>query len=90
MTSSHSHGTKHGHGGVKASYSKDIKPLFTNTDRTHMSFAFDLFVYDDVKTNANEIHERLHDKTMPPAPEGPWSDEKIALFKRWIDDGCQP
>jgi len=27
---------------------------------------------------------------MPPAPEGPWPQKNIALFKAWIDGGKQP
>ena len=44
--------------------------------------------YEDVKAEAENIYTRLADKTMP--PDSPWSDDDIASFKQWIDDGCLP
>ena len=75
------------------SYEKDIKPLFTETDRDHMNFVFDLWSYDDVKSNATEIHASLANQTMPPPPPGglgPWSQAQIDTFKAWMDGGFQP
>jgi hypothetical protein len=60
-------------------------------DQQHMSGAFDLFNYDDVVTHATDILNRLKavgGPVMPPKPEGPWPDEWIALFQRWVDEGC--
>jgi hypothetical protein len=53
-----------------------------------MSFAFDLWSYDEVRTRAAEIFARLQSGTMP--CDGAWPDARIALFKRWIDGGSQP
>jgi hypothetical protein len=53
-----------------------------------MQFAFDLSKYDDVKNNAAAIHERLADGSMP--CDEPWSQERIALFRQWIDEGSSP
>jgi hypothetical protein len=75
------------------SYSKDIKPLFTQVDQAHMNFMFDLWSYDDVKKNANDIYDAISHKRMPPPPpggDGPWSQDKINRFKAWMDDGMQP
>ena len=39
-------------------YEDDIKPLFREKDQQRMSFAFDLWSYEDVKENAEGILER--------------------------------
>ena len=78
-------------------FAADIKPLFTPIDIDHMMWFCDLSKYDDVKTNAQAILNRLKAQggpVMPPPPakggDGPWSAEKIALFQAWIDGGYQP
>lgn len=75
-------------------FAKDIKPLFTQIDIQHMSGYFDLSSYDDVKSNSQQILERLrgqHGAVMPPPPtkggDGPWPAERIALFQSWVDGG---
>ena len=79
------------------SFAKDIRSLFSPIDIAHMSGAFDLSNYDDVRKNAQQILRRLKGQggaVMPPPPanggSGPWPDEKIALFEAWIDGGLQP
>lgn len=72
------------------SYKTDVRPLFTNTDVNHMKFMFDLSNYDDVKNNASEIFDAVSAGSMPPAPEGPWAQDKKDIFKAWIDGGFQP
>jgi len=47
------------------SFERDIFPLFRAQDIEAMSFAFDLSSHDDVCENAEEIHSRLADGTMP-------------------------
>ena len=70
-----------------ASFARDIRPLFTDEDVEHMvDFDLDLGSYDSVKKNAEGIYERLADGSMPPG--APWPDERIARFRRWIDEGC--
>lgn len=64
-----------------------IRPMFRATDREHMKFAFELFDYDEVAENADDILERLEGDMPPPGASGPWPEEWIALFKRWIDSG---
>lgn len=76
---------------AQISFAADIKPLFTDVDRSHMSFMLDLGSYDDVKSNADDIYDSVSNGRMPPASAGgPWSQEKVDLFKQWIDGGCQP
>ena len=73
------------------SFDKDIKPLITETDRGHMLFMFDLWSYGDVKDNADDIHDSVSSGRMPPPQAGgPWSKDKVDLFKQWMDDGYQP
>ena len=67
------------------SYEDDIKPLFRDMDRDSMDFAFDLWNYQDVTDNADDILERLEGGSMP--CDGAWPRERIALFRRWVEAG---
>ena len=67
------------------SFARDIQPLFRESDREAMEFAFDLWDYDDVRTHAQDILERLTDGTMPCDEE--WPEEQVALFRRWVEAG---
>lgn len=68
------------------SFAADIRPLFREKDIRRMAFAFDLTDYEDVKANADGIYNRLADGSMP--CDGAWPTEQLALFHRWIDEGC--
>lgn len=73
------------------SFDKDIRPLFTQTDIDHMEpFGVELnnFEYMSDKSNADAVYEVLSAKTMP--PNDPWPDDKVKVFKAWIDGGCKP
>jgi hypothetical protein len=72
------------------SYALHLRPLFTDAQRQCMIGYFDLWNFDDVKANADDIHSRLADKSMPADASRPWPDEWIALFGRWINEGCAP
>ncbi len=78
------------------SYEADIRPLFTQRDIQGMSKAFKLASYDDVKTHAAAIFDRVRGiggAFIPPPPprgEGPWSQSRIDLFGKWMADGFQP
>ncbi len=67
------------------SFARDIQPLFREDDREAMMFAFDLWDYNDVCTHAQVTLERLEDGSMPCDEE--WPEEKITLFRSWIDAG---
>ena len=67
------------------SFARDIQPLFRESDREAMDFAFDLWDYHDVRTHAEDILERLVDGTMPCDEE--WPEEQIAQFRRWVEAG---
>ena len=68
------------------SFARDIRPLFREEDVDMMSFAFDLSAYEDVREHAEDIFERLEDGTMP--CDAAWPDERILLFRNWLDAGC--
>ena len=70
-------------------FSKDIRPLFRDSDIDEMKdiSGFDLSSYKDVCQWAEAIHARLIDGTMP--CDGPWPEEDIARFKRWMDEGMK-
>ena len=50
-----------------------------------MKFAFDLWSYDDVRTNAEAILERVKAGTMP--CDGAWPREWVEVFERWTQAG---
>jgi hypothetical protein len=66
-------------------FERDIKPLFREDDKDAMDFVFDLWDYNDVRTHAESILERLEDGTMP--CDGEWPPEQVELFRRWIEAG---
>jgi hypothetical protein len=66
-------------------FAQDIRPLFRDRDVSSMSFAFDLSSYDDVRTNAEAIYERLANGSMP--CDGRWPTENVERFRAWIDSG---
>jgi len=68
---------------VPLSYEAHIRPLFRKRDRDSMTFAFDLWSYDDVSTHAEAILGRLQAGTMP--CDGAWPPDRVAAVKRWIE-----
>jgi hypothetical protein len=66
-------------------YARDIRPLFRDRDIGSMSFAFDLSSYEEVRTNAEAIYERVAAGTMP--CDGRWPAEDVERFRAWIDKG---
>ncbi len=67
------------------SFDRDIKPLFRESDRDAMAFAFDLWDYADVSAHADAILERLDSGSMP--CDGEWPADRITLFRRWVEAG---
>ena len=72
------------------SFEQDIRPMFRDEDIQEMLDIadFDLSKYEHVRTRAAEINERLNDGSMP--SDGAWSNEQLARFKQWMEDGMQP
>jgi CDGSH-type Zn-finger protein/truncated hemoglobin YjbI len=74
--------------GQTVGFAAHIKPLFRERDRQSMSFAFDLWSYDDVRTRAPDILSKLRDGSMP--CDGAWSAANIDVFSRWLNSGMRP
>ena len=70
------------------SFAAHVKPLFRERDRQSMSFAFDLWSYEDVRGHGAEILSRLQDGSMP--CDGAWPEARTTVFERWVDAGMQP
>jgi hypothetical protein len=66
-------------------FEDDIRPLFRPEDLDAMSFAFDLGSYDDVRSNAELIYQRLAEGGMP--CDSPWPADHVDRFRAWIDAG---
>lgn len=69
-----------------------IKPLFRLTDRAHMRVQIDLSDYDQIVNNADRLllhlkGERGHALMPPLNSGGPWPDEWVRLFQRWMETG---
>ena len=69
-------------------YATDIKPMFRPRDRQSMTFAFDLYSYDDVSAHADRILERLKAGEMPCDRE--WPAGQVELFEQWVQTGKRP
>jgi len=78
-----------GKAGSELSFAQDVAPLFRDKDVDEMKgiAGFDLSDYDDVRERAEGIYARLSDGSMP--CDGPWSEERVAKFKRWMDGGMK-
>jgi len=73
--------------GPALSFEADIAPLFREKDVEEMKdiSGLDLSDYAVVRDKAQGIYARLDDGSMP--CDGPWPDEKVETFKRWMDQG---
>ena len=71
--------------GDEIGFEEHVKTFFRKRDRQSMLFAFDLWVYDDVKQNAQAIIGRLRSGTMP--CDGAWPSERVDAFERWVETG---
>jgi CDGSH-type Zn-finger protein/truncated hemoglobin YjbI len=74
--------------GEPVSFEQHIKPLFRASDRQSMSFAFDLWSYQDVREHADAILDRIRAGTMP--CDGAWPPARIDALQRWADTGQAP
>lgn len=73
--------------GSALTFERDIKPLFREKDRNAMRAfgAFDLWNYDDVRSNAERIVAAVEGGSMP--CDAQWPDEKVETFKTWMANG---
>lgn len=71
------------------SFATDIRPLFKGEDIDCMgSMGIELgnAAWMCVRANAEEVYRVVADGSMP--PDEPWSADRVALFKEWMDAGC--
>ena len=75
--------------GEVPTFEKDVKPLFREKDRGSMlSVArFDLWSRDDVAERSEGILRRLEDGSMP--CDESWPEERVAIFRRWVESGMR-
>lgn len=66
-------------------FERHVKHLFRASDRRSMTFAFDLWSYDDVSRHADAILARLRAGTMP--CDGAWPQGRVDVFSRWVEGG---
>lgn len=66
-------------------FAQQIRPMFRDKDIRAMAKVFDLSNYDDVRTNAEAIYDAVSTGSMP--CDGAWPDERVSLFKQWMDAG---
>ena len=69
-------------------FAHDIRPLFRTRDVEFMKRFFDLSSYEEVKAQAETIYARIEDGSMP--CDEPWPEERLALLKRWMEEGMAP
>jgi hypothetical protein len=72
-------------GDPAPSFERDIRRLFTARDRAAMRWAFDLGEVASVRQHAEAILDQVAAGRMP--CDGPWSAERVALFRRWVQAG---
>jgi hypothetical protein len=80
---------------MATSFKTDIVPLFTSVDIEHMSrleVPLDDYAYMSQPDNAAGVYQQVSNGTMPPSASGeqPWSEDKVQLFKQWMDGGYAP
>lgn len=67
------------------SFEMDVQDLFSDRDQEAMVIQFDLWDVEDVREHADAILEVLSSGRMP--CYGAWPEEKVAVFRRWMDSG---
>jgi hypothetical protein len=72
------------------SFAKDIRPLFRDSPdvATMKSFGLDLSSFANVKAKALHIFAAVQKGTMP--CDAAWPADRVALFKKWMDEGMAP
>ena len=73
--------------GAMTQWIRRIRPLFRDSPDidTMKRYGLDLSSYDDVRAKAAEIYVALKDQSMP--CDEPWTEEHLALFKQWMEEG---
>ena len=69
------------------SFEAGIQPLFSDRDQEAMLVSFDLWDAEAVREHATGILEQVDSGRMP--CYGAWPEDRVALFRSWIDGGMQ-
>jgi len=72
-------------------FAHDIRPLFRDGDvacMTPRGVKLADATWMRTPANAQRVYNILHAGAMP--PDGRWPDDKLGIFKSWIDGGLQP
>jgi hypothetical protein len=78
-------------GDVTLTYAHDIRPLFRDKDigcMTPKGVRLGDSTWMCVAANAQRVFDVLQAGIMP--PDGKWTDDKLNLFKNWMDGGLNP
>jgi hypothetical protein len=70
------------------SFATDIRPLFRDGDIECMEpsgVKLDDPAWMCVPANAESVYKEVAAGTMP--PDEPWPQERVSLFKKWMDAG---
>lgn len=70
------------------SFATDIRPLFRDGDIKCMRNAgvnLDDPAWMCVSANAQSVYDQVSAGTMP--PDEPWPQDRVSLFKKWMDAG---
>jgi len=70
------------------SFATDIRPLFREDDiecMKPMGVELDNPAWMRVPANAQSVYAAVADGSMPPGE--PWPEDRVALFKKWMDAG---
>ena len=75
---------------MAVSFATEIRPLFRDSpDVDSMKeYGLDLSSYEEVKVQAAGIYAQLENGSMP--CDESWPPERLALFKRWMEEGMAP
>lgn len=71
----------------EVSFEADIEPLFSDRDHEAMLIMFDLRDVEAVREYAESILKQLESGRMP--CYGPWPEDRVQLFRRWMDGGMK-
>jgi hypothetical protein len=81
----------------QVSFERDIRPLFRAVDISHMKahgIKLDDYTFMSDPDNADKVLGALSpQESDPPSmpPVGPyWTEEQLALFAQWQNEGYQP
>jgi hypothetical protein len=77
--------------GAPLTYAHDIRPLFRDRDIACMTprrIKLGDPTWMCVAANAQRVFDVLQAGVMP--PDGKWPDDKLTIFKNWMDTGLHP